>query len=72
MSVYPAWFLPGDEYVIDLRGVDVISAAFIIDGDEPVYEVTGTALEATGADGEPLLDAARGLRVRPARVRTTI
>lgn len=72
VSVYAAWYLPGNRYVIDLRGLDVISSAFIIDGDEPVYEVTGTELETTGADGEPLLAAAQGSRVRPARIQTTI
>lgn len=72
VSVYSAWCLPGEEYVIDLRGVDVISSVFIIDTDEPVYEVAGTVLETTGADGEPLLAAAQGRRVRPARIRSTL
>lgn len=72
VSVYPAWRLPGREYVVDLRGLDVISSLFIIGTEAPVYEMTGTVLAANGGDGEPLLGSARAQRVHPARIRTTI
>lgn len=67
VSVYPAWRL-GDRYVIDLRGLDAISAAFIIGSDTPVYRVTGTVLAERGADGEPLVADARARRIHPVEI----
>lgn len=72
VSVYAGWCLPGDRYVIDLRGVDVISSLFIISDDAPVYEVTGTVLDTVGSDGEPLLTQARARRVHPTGLTTVL
>ncbi|MGI5122805.1 hypothetical protein ACQEU5_25140 [Marinactinospora thermotolerans] len=72
VSVYAAWQLDGGRYVVDLRDVDAISAAFIIDEDAPVYEVTGTLLDETGADGEPLIANAAARQVRPTSIETVV
>lgn len=66
VSVYDAWRLPGDRYVLDLRGVDACSAMFIV--DRPLYRVNGVRIDATGADGEPLLVNTRARRIHPTTV----
>ncbi len=58
VSVYEGWET-SEGVILDLRGVDTVSAIFII-GD-PLYRVEGQRVvasdyyRATGADGEPLL-----------------
>lgn len=66
VSAYAAWIMPDESVVLDLRGVDGLSEHFLDASD--LWEVSGTLLDGTGADGEPLLADVTGTRIHPTTI----
>lgn len=66
VSVYPAWIMPDNSVVMDLRGIDALSE-MLLDADD-LWEVSGTLLATTGTDGEPLLSHVTGTPIHPAAI----
>jgi hypothetical protein len=60
VSVYPAWKDPKTgKYLLPSGGEQYLSTLGALSGgSRQIYELTGTALSDSGADGEPLLDPA--------------
>jgi hypothetical protein len=55
LSVYAAWAMPDGTYILDMRGVDMLSLLFGGFTSRPAWEVWGEVI-GTGSDGEPIID----------------